>query len=130
MWIISAYPFDQKINQRSEDLRYEAENFASMANELVKQMERKKKWWKIWSSYTYLSTVIFLQRDLWLQGDIESLKLNSEDLNVKNIEKHKWKRCVKFTFVQTKLLYNLYTKIYFSENWCANLNSRNRTVYV
>ncbi|XP_057525296.1 uncharacterized protein LOC130804751 isoform X2 [Amaranthus tricolor] len=37
----------EKINQRSEDLRYEAENFASMANELVKQMERKKKWWKI-----------------------------------------------------------------------------------
>ncbi|XP_021769683.1 uncharacterized protein LOC110733914 isoform X2 [Chenopodium quinoa] len=38
----------ERINQRSEDLRYEAENFASMANELVKTMEsRKKKWWKI-----------------------------------------------------------------------------------
>lgn len=38
----------EKINQRSEDLRYEAENFASMANELVKTMEnRRKKWWQI-----------------------------------------------------------------------------------
>ncbi|KAL2902064.1 Syntaxin-binding protein 5-like [Bienertia sinuspersici] len=37
----------ENINQRTEDLRYEAENFASMANELVKTMEGKKKWWKI-----------------------------------------------------------------------------------
>ncbi|KNA16904.1 hypothetical protein SOVF_084670 isoform B [Spinacia oleracea] len=38
----------ERVNQRSEDLRNEAENFASMANELVKTMEsRKKKWWKI-----------------------------------------------------------------------------------
>ncbi|XP_010676759.1 uncharacterized protein LOC104892503 isoform X2 [Beta vulgaris subsp. vulgaris] len=38
----------ESINQKTEDLRYEAENFASMADELLKTMEqRKKKWWKI-----------------------------------------------------------------------------------
>ncbi|XP_038980226.1 uncharacterized protein LOC103709502 isoform X5 [Phoenix dactylifera] len=36
----------QRLSQRTEELQSGAENFADMANELVKTME-KKKWWKI-----------------------------------------------------------------------------------
>ncbi|KAJ8445908.1 hypothetical protein Cgig2_009837 [Carnegiea gigantea] len=36
----------ERISKRTEDLRSEAEDFASMANELVKTMEGRK-WWKI-----------------------------------------------------------------------------------
>ncbi|XP_074264578.1 lethal(2) giant larvae protein homolog SRO77-like [Silene latifolia] len=37
----------ERIGQRTEDLRNEAEDFASMAHELAKTMESRKRWWKI-----------------------------------------------------------------------------------
>lgn len=38
----------QRINRRTEELRSGAEDFASLANELVKVMEnRNRKWWQI-----------------------------------------------------------------------------------
>jgi len=36
----------QRISQRTAELQSGAENFASLANELVKTMERRK-WWQI-----------------------------------------------------------------------------------
>lgn len=36
----------QRISQRTAELQDNAENFASMAHELAKQME-KRKWWNI-----------------------------------------------------------------------------------
>ncbi|KAK9668476.1 hypothetical protein RND81_13G063300 [Saponaria officinalis] len=37
----------ERIGLRTEELQHEAEDFASMANELVRTMEARKKWWKI-----------------------------------------------------------------------------------
>lgn len=36
----------QRINRRTEELQSGAENFASLADELVKAME-KRKWWQV-----------------------------------------------------------------------------------
>ncbi|XWS65837.1 hypothetical protein CRYUN_Cryun05aG0147900 [Craigia yunnanensis] len=36
----------ERINERTQELQSEAENFASMANELAKRME-KRKWWNV-----------------------------------------------------------------------------------
>ncbi|KAH9614630.1 hypothetical protein KSS87_008334, partial [Heliosperma pusillum] len=49
-WIYDGRRWDEetrRVGQRTEDLRNEAEDFASMANELVKTMESRKRWWKI-----------------------------------------------------------------------------------
>uniref|UniRef100_A0A803MK69 V-SNARE coiled-coil homology domain-containing protein n=1 Tax=Chenopodium quinoa TaxID=63459 RepID=A0A803MK69_CHEQI len=51
----------ERINQRSEDLRYEAENFASMANELVKTMEICGLQEDIWTD----EAICGLQEDTW-----------------------------------------------------------------
>ncbi|KAL9242597.1 hypothetical protein vseg_016583 [Gypsophila vaccaria] len=37
----------ERIGLRTQELQHEAEDFASMANELVRTMEARKKWWKI-----------------------------------------------------------------------------------
>ncbi|CAN1771841.1 hypothetical protein LINPERHAP1_LOCUS12013 [Linum perenne] len=37
----------ERINRRTAELRNEAEDFASLANELVKVMEKRRKWWHI-----------------------------------------------------------------------------------
>ncbi|XP_078435119.1 transducin family protein / WD-40 repeat family protein isoform X2 [Wolffia australiana] len=37
----------QRTKERTEELQNEAENFASMAHELARRMEGKKKWWKL-----------------------------------------------------------------------------------
>jgi hypothetical protein len=40
------YYSQQRLSERTAELQSGAENFASMANELAKQME-KRKWWNI-----------------------------------------------------------------------------------
>lgn len=92
----SCQSFDQRVNQRSEDLRNEAENFASMANELVKTMEsRKKKWWKIWSWHAKLIYLVILSLwfdilNLWnTRGYLEEPPVQNLASNVKR--KWVWK---------------------------------------
>lgn len=46
LWLIVVHFLCQRISRNTEELRNGAEDFASLANELVKQMEGRK-WWQI-----------------------------------------------------------------------------------